>query len=171
MFEDSVQPVNFIVSAMVIGMGATALMDVWALFLKMAANISGLDYAMVGRWVGHMPSGKITHENIGSSPAIQGESAIGWIVHYMTGGLFAAALLAIVGLSWAGSPTLLPALATGLITVGFPWLLMQPCFGMGIAASKRPNARMTQMKSLSAHLSFGFGLYLSAMCSHVLLPG
>lgn len=99
MFEGSVQPVNFIVSAAVIGMGATAFMDVWALFLKMVANISGLDYAMVGRWIGHMPSGKITHENIGSSPAIHGESAIGWIAHYTTGGLFAAALLAIVGLS------------------------------------------------------------------------
>ena len=169
MFEDSSISISFLISSLVIGIGATAFMDLWAFILKTFFNISGLNYAMVGRWIGHIASGKITHESIGKSPEISGELAIGWTAHYIIGILFAAILLSITGLNWATSPSLLPAVSMGLITVGFPFLFMQPCFGMGFAASKLPNAHIMQIKSLSAHLSFGVGLYIAALLGSIII--
>ncbi len=44
---------EFLVRTILIGVGATVLMDLWAIFLKRAFAISSLDYAFVGRWLGH----------------------------------------------------------------------------------------------------------------------
>jgi hypothetical protein len=42
-------------SAVTIGCGATLVMDVWALGQRLLLGIASLDYAMVGRWLGHIP--------------------------------------------------------------------------------------------------------------------
>jgi hypothetical protein len=44
-----------------------------------------------------------------------------------------------------------------------PWLVMQPSFGLGIAASKAPNPTQARLKSLMTHTVFGVGLYLCAL--------
>ena len=41
-----------------------------------------------------------------------------------------------------------------------PWLVMQPSFGLGIAASKAPKPTQARLKSLMTHTVFGIGLYL-----------
>jgi len=163
MFENLPFITNLGLSALIIGIGATAIMDIWALFLKVAFNIPSLNYAFVGRWLGHLPKSQIVHQNIGTSPVIKGEMMIGWIAHYAIGVIFAAALLLIVGLAWSRSPHAIPALMTGIVTVGFPFLVMQPCFGMGVAASKLDDSHIAQFKSLLAHTVFGIGLYVSAL--------
>lgn len=163
MFEHLPYLANLATSALVIGIGATAVMDIWALFLKVVFHIPSLNYALVGRWLGHLTNGQIVHQNIGSSPVVKGEMMIGWIAHYVIGVIFAAALLLIVGLPWSRSPDIIPALMTGVITVGFPFLVMQPCFGMGVAASKLDNSHIAQFKSLLTHTVFGIGLYISAL--------
>src|SRR4051794_13642499 len=48
-------------------------------------NVPATNWAMVGRWVGHMPRGHFMHENIGRAAPVSGEHAIGWIVHYIIG--------------------------------------------------------------------------------------
>ncbi len=168
MFENLSHPLNLILPAIYIGIGATAIMDVWTLFLKVAFNVSGLNFAMVGRWIGHMPRGKLMHQGIVNSSPIANESLIGWTAHYVIGIIFAAALLLVFGLAWLNSPSLTPALAAGLITVAFPFCLMQPCFGMGIAATKLPDPHISQFKSLVAHSVFGMGLYFSALLGNKL---
>ena len=60
-----------------------------------------LDYAMVGRWIGHLPRGRLTHPGIARSAPVAGERAIGWIAHYAIGIGFALLLLAIWGPAWA----------------------------------------------------------------------
>lgn len=152
-----------------IGIGATAIMDLWALFLKMAFNISGLNLSMVGRWIGHIPKGKFIHQGIGKSPAIAKEAIIGWTAHYVSGVIFAAALVLIWGVSWVENPSLIPVLIVGVATVVFPFFLMQPCFGMGFAASKLPNSSIIRLKSLMAHSIFGLGLYISAVLTNKIL--
>ncbi|MGK9234963.1 DUF2938 domain-containing protein [Inquilinus limosus] len=103
------------------------------------------------------------HDGIGKAAPVAGERALGWIVHYGTGIVFAALLLAICGLGWARDPTLPPALAFGLVTVAAPFLLMQPGLGIGIAASKTPNPTAARLRSLMTHAVFGIGLYLAAL--------
>lgn len=170
MFESYSYPVNLILSGLILGVGATLIMDVWAAFLKLAFDVSGLNLSMLGRWIGYLFKGKLLHNGIGQSPPIAGEALIGWVCHYLIGITFAGVLLFFWGTSWLKSPTLGPALIIGLGTLVFPYFLMQPGFGMGIAASKLPNSHIVQMKSLMAHTVYGIGLFLAAKLISKLFP-
>jgi hypothetical protein len=161
---------ELVMRTVLIGIGATALMDIWAAFLKLAFGASSLDYAMVGRWLGHMPVGQFAHASVARAPAMPGERIIGWVAHYTIGILFAGMLIAACGLDWARHPTLAPALAAGLVTVAAPWFIMQPGMGLGIAASRAPKPTLARMRSLVTHIVFGLGLYGSASLLAQLSP-
>lgn len=154
---------DFLLRTLFIGVGATLVMDAWALFLKRAFGIVGLNYAMVGRWIGHMSHGQWIHQGIGKAAPIAGEGAIGWTVHYVTGIVFAGLLLLLVGPAWTAQPSFLPALLVGVGTVLVPFFTMQPGMGLGIAASKTPNPPVARLRSLMAHASLGVGFYLAGL--------
>ncbi len=42
-----------ITEAVVIGIGAALIMDLWNLFLKRAFDIASLNFCLVGRWLSH----------------------------------------------------------------------------------------------------------------------
>ena len=144
-----------------IGIGATAAMDAWLLFLK-RLDVPTLDFALVGRWVGHWRRGRWAHDSIAKAAPIRNERALGWLVHYVTGVAFAGLLVALHGQAWAASPSLLPALLVGIGTVAAPWLVMQPAMGAGVASSRTPAPAKNRLRSLANHAVFGLGLYLSA---------
>ena len=152
-----------LMSAIAIGIGATLLMDVWTVLRKRLLGVPALDYALLGRWLGHMPRGRFQHTAIGKATPVPGERALGWIAHYFTGIFFALALLALTGASWLCQPSLFPALLFGVVTVAMPFLLMQPAFGLGIAAAKTANPGKARLHSLITHGIFGLGLYLNAL--------
>jgi hypothetical protein len=154
---------EFIIRTILIGCGATAVMDLWAIFQKRVLGLQSLDYAMVGRWLGHFPRGRFIHDNIAQAVPVRGERALGWAAHYAIGIVFAGALLAIWGLAWARQPTLLPALIVGLGAIVAPFFIMQPGMGFGIAASKTPNPGAARFRSAITHTVFGAGLYVSAL--------
>jgi hypothetical protein len=160
---------EFAVRATIIGAGATAMTDLWAVFLKRLFRVSSLDYAWVGRWIGHFLRGRFMHPNIGQADPVAGEAALGWGAHYAIGVIFAALLMAVCGVDWARHPTPVPALAFGLSTVVVPFFVMQPAFGAGIAASKVPNPNVARLRSLMTHLSFGIGLYVAALLAALAL--
>ena len=145
-----------------IGLGASIFMDIVGLALHRLADMPRPDYAPVGRWIGHMPHGRFRHVSIAAAIPVAGEGILGWGVHYATGIAYAALLVAIRGAGWVSSPTLLPALVVGLVTILVPFLVMQPAFGLGIASSRHPRPWSARLRSLINHLSFGLGLYLSA---------
>lgn len=161
---------EFLFRAVVIGGGATAFMDLWALLQKRAFSVPGLNYAMFGRWLGHLCRGRFTHNNIVAAADVPQEGLIGWGAHYAIGVVFAGALMGLCGLEWARSPSLLPALLTGLVTLAAPFFLLQPGMGAGIAASKTPDPTAARLRSLIAHTSFGIGLYLAAEVLAALIP-
>ncbi|MCD4556480.1 DUF2938 family protein, partial [Burkholderia pseudomallei] len=45
--------------ALAIGVGATAVMDAWALVRKRCFGVPPLDYALVGRWLGHLARARV----------------------------------------------------------------------------------------------------------------
>ncbi|MCW2271050.1 hypothetical protein D3C77_16090 [compost metagenome] len=149
--------------AVLIGLTATALADLWTLFQQRVLDIQGPNWALVGRWVGYMPQGQFFHASIAKAPALPSERVLGWATHYLTGIVFAAVLLALNGLDWVRQPVLLPALALGVATVLAPFLIMQPGMGLGIAASKTPNPPAARVRSLVAHIVFGVALYLAGL--------
>jgi len=146
----------------VIGVGATATMDVWLLLLQ-RLGVPTLDFAMIGRWVAHWRSGVFAHEAIGTAPSVGGELALGWLFHYASGVTFAWLLVAIEGVEWARDPSLLPALGVGMATVAAPWLVMQPAMGAGFASSRTPSPFKNRARSLANHAVFGVGLYVAAV--------
>lgn len=160
----------YLLAAVAVGCGATLVLDLWSLFLKRAFRIPPTNYCFVGRWLLHMPEGTFRHVSIATAPAKRSECAIGWITHYIIGVVYALAFVALTSGDWLVRPTLLPALLFGIGTVFIPFLIMQPSFGLGIAASKTPNPKQARLKSLMAHAVFGVGLYLCAVgVSYVLL--
>ncbi|EJP77262.1 TPA: DUF2938 domain-containing protein [Stenotrophomonas maltophilia] len=154
---------TFVMDAVVVGVGATAVMDLWAVVQRRLFGIPSLDFAMVGRWLGHLPRGRFRHDGIGRAAAVSGERALGWTAHYVIGVVFAALLLAVAGSDWVQAPTLWPALAFGILSVAAPFFILQPGMGAGIAASKTPAPRKARLRSLVAHSVFGVGMYLSAL--------
>ena len=137
------------------------MVDVWALLLRRTLGWTSLEWAMAGRWIAHMRRGRFAHQRIAAAPAVRGERAIGWIFHYLVGIVFAAALLAVMDADWASRPTLLACLATGWLTIVFPWFVMQPAMGAGFAAARTPHPRRARLQSLLIHTVFGIGLYLA----------
>ena len=156
--------------ALLVGIGATLATDLWAQLLRRVLGIPAMDWAVVGRWFGHLVRGRFAHRSIAQALPVRGERALGWLAHYATGIVFAAALLALAGPAWAWHPTLVPALAFGLVTVIFPFAALQPGMGIGFAASKTPRPNRARLRSLLTHAVFGFGLYGSALLAARLLP-
>ena len=152
-----------ILAAIAIGLGATLLMDLWNLFLKRAFNIPSLNYCLLGRWLRHMPGGTLRHASIAAAPPKPFECAVGWIGHYTIGVAFAVAFVVLASADWLARPTLLPALVYGIATVVFPFFVMQPSLGLGVAASRTPKPAQARLKSLATHTVFGVGLYLCAL--------
>lgn len=157
---------EFLGYSVVIGAGATLVMDLWALLLKRCLGVPSLDFSMVG----HLPRGRWMHAGIAQSSPVPGEGLLGWVTHYLIGVFFAALLLLMVGLEWARQPTLLPALAFGVLSVVAPFFVLQPAMGAGIAASRTPRPNTARLRSTLAHGVFGVGLYLAAWAL-VLLTG
>ncbi|NRB17255.1 MAG: DUF2938 domain-containing protein [Rhodobacteraceae bacterium] len=151
-------------SAVLIGIGATVFMDLIALAQKHILSQQSLNYAMVGRWLGHMVQRRFIHRPISASEPVQLEGLFGWSAHYLIGVIFALGFLAIVGQGWLEAPSLLPALKFGALTVVAPFLILQPCMGAGLAARFMPNPHVARLKSFFAHLSFGIGLWVAAIC-------
>jgi hypothetical protein len=159
----------YVLCAVLIGAGATATMDAWALARRRLLGVASLDYALVGRWLGHMTRGRLHHPSIAAAPPVRGERLLGWSAHCLTGIAFAALLLALWGPEWARQPTLGPALLVGLGSVAAPFLLMQPGMGAGIAASRTPRPWQARLRSLATHAVFGLGLYGAGWATSLLL--
>jgi hypothetical protein len=153
---------NLVASSMLMGAGATAVVDLWSLVRRRMMGTPLPDYGLVGRWLAWLPRGRFRHRKIAATPAVRGERVIGWAAHYAIGIGFAAALVALRGADWISRPTLLPALSFGIATVAAPFLLMQPGMGAGIAASNTPRPGAARLQSLVTHAIFGIGLYAMA---------
>jgi hypothetical protein len=152
---------SYLPAVLVIGVIATLVMDFWGLVRKPLFGFPAADYRLVGRWISHLARGRFHHESIAASPAVAGEAVTGWVAHYVTGVAFAAGLLVLTGPGWVEQPTLLPALAFGMVTVLVPMLVMQPAMGLGVAL---------RIQSLLTHAVFGLGLYLGATVARHLSP-
>ncbi len=148
------------VRSVALGLGATATMDGGAELVRRTTGVEPLDYRLLARWIGHMGRGRFTHARIAEADPVPGEARLGIVAHYSIGVGFAALLLAWRP-EWAERPTLGPAMAMGLGSTAAPWLVMQPAFGLGVAAAKTPDPTVARLRSLRTHATYGLGLYLT----------
>jgi len=148
-----------LLATVIVGVGATAVMDLWGLLRSRLLSVPPSNYALVGRWFGHMLRGRFRHDAIAVSAPVPGEREIGWTAHYLIGIAFASLLIGIWGIAWIERPTIGPALIIGIGTIAAPFLVMQPGMGAGIAARRTPRPWAARIHSLITHTVFGLGLY------------
>ena len=108
-----------------VGIGATAVMDTWLLLLS-HLGVPTTSFALVGRWVGHLPRGRFAHAAISTAEPVAFELGLGCLTHYLVGIAFAGLLVAVQGSAWLAQPTYLPALVVGVATVAAPVLPPAP---------------------------------------------
>ncbi len=159
--------IDLLVTGVLMGIAGSALIDAWSLVLRRVFHIPTLDYALLGRWVGHFRQGRFAHERIGAAKPVRGERVIGWLAHYGIGVGFALLLVLTWGQSWMEEPTILPALLVGIGSVLAPWFVMQPAFGAGIAGARTANPRASRLRNLGTHTVYGLGLYAAALALSV----
>ena len=155
---------DFMLSVLLVGIGATAATDLWALARKRLLGVAPPDFGLVGRWLACMPHGRFRHQSIAATRAVRGERLVGWIAHYLIGIAFAGILLGVWGIEWIRQPRLLPALLVGIVTVAAPLLVMQPGMGVGFSVHRA-------LQSLITHLVFGVGLYAAGWAANVITTG
>ena len=153
--------VPVVAHVVLIGIGATALMDLW-LWLLSRVGVPITGFAMVGRWIGHFAHGEFAHAAIAKAAPIRFEAGLGWLTHYLIGIAYAVLLVALQGPAWLEEPTLPPALVFGVLTVAAPWFVMQPAMGAGVLALKTPTPLKNGLRNLANHAVFGLGLYVVA---------
>ncbi len=146
-----------------IGLGATMLMDLWAIVLNKIFAQAKANWAPAGRWFWHLRRGKVFHDSIASAEPYDHELALGWAGHYAIGILYGIILALIMGPTWLDAPTFVPAWILGIVTIGAGWFLMQPGLGLGWAASKTPRPNKVRFLNFAAHTVFALGLYGTAL--------
>lgn len=161
--EKMIYEIEVALRASIIGIGGTVAMDAWAAMLQYLVRTPATNWAMVGRWLGHIPKGKFRHENMGAVAPIRGEALIGWIFHYGIGIAYGLLLVAVNGRGWLAEPTVIPAVLLSLVLLVAPYLVMMPGLGFGIAGSRTPKPNVTRLKSVLAHTMFGLGMYATAL--------
>jgi len=154
---------DIIIAGVFIGLIATALSDVWAVFLEKAFKVPNYGFDVVGRWIGHMARGQFFHKPIFASPPIPGEKTIGWIAHYALGAAFGfLPILLGGGTDWIAEPTWAVAIAAGFLTLAVPFFVVVPAFGMGVLCSRAPDPWAARRQGVVTHLYYGIALYIAA---------
>lgn len=152
-----------IIRAALVGIGGTIVLDLHAALMARVFGMPATNWAMVGRWIGHMPGGRFVQRGIGTAQPVSGELAIGWGFHYAVGVAYGLLLVAIWGAGWLREPTLAPPLILALALLVLPWFVMMPGMGMGVAAGRTPLPSAARLKSVASHGVFGIGMYLTGV--------
>ncbi len=145
----------------IVGIVATAVLDVWQRLVQVTVGVPATNWALVGRWISHMPRGKFIHPAIADLRSVPYEAVTGWVAHYVIGFVYAAAYLLLVRGIFDTEPTPVTAIGFGAITVAAPWLLLQPGMGLGVFARNASNPKLVRLQNLVSHIVFGIGLYLA----------
>ena len=152
---------ELLLAALWLGIGATLVLDCWSWLLTRLFAVPAPNYCLVGRWFSLMPKGQFCHQSISQAAPQQAECVLGWLLHYLIGISFVLPLLWWQQGQWLRQPEIGQALWLGGSTVLLPFLLMQPAFGLGIAAANTASPWRARLRSLVNHLMFGVGIYLS----------
>jgi hypothetical protein len=142
------------------GVTATVSMDVLTAIAIRLRLIAPLSPNVIGRWFASVARAHPFHEDIARAAPRSHELAIALPVHYAIG-MFLTALFVLTAnrIGWP-MRSLWPALAFGLCTNVFPWLLMFPAMGYGFFGAHGPEGTRLFVSSLVSHVSFGLGIWL-----------
>jgi len=143
------------------GIVGAALMDMTETVAAGFGIRSGVNAALLGRWAGGLPHGRLRHADILKAPARPGEARLGWAVHFLLGGGgVALAYPAFFQLMGALLPAnhLLAGVLFGLTTSVLPWFVLLPCFGWGLFGRRGPRGTNALLAATLSHMPYGLGV-------------
>ena len=152
-----------LLAGVLMGIGGTIVMDVWAWLLARLKVAPFPNWAMPGRWLGNVFKGSLFHEDIGAVAPVEGELRLGWLLHYGVGALYGVVFVILAGSGWLVDPSFVPVWIFSLITIAAGWFLLQPGMGLGWAASKTPSPWKVRSMGLLAHTVFALGMWSVAV--------
>src|SRR5436309_5168748 len=123
---------------LIVGILATVTMDIVAV-LALRLGIAGRGPRrtgpdLIGRWIGYLLRGKFRHTDILQTPPLRGELLLGLAAHYSIGIVLTLVYLGLLVVAHA-TPTALSAILYGTATTVFPWFLIVPVTGDGLAGT------------------------------------
>ena len=126
------------IAGLIVGILATVTMDVVAV-IALRLGIAGRGPRrtgpdLIGRWIGYVLQGKFRHTDILQTPPLRGELLMGLAAHYSIGIVLTLVYLGLLVVAHA-TPTALSAILYGTATTVFPWFLMFPSQGYGLAGT------------------------------------
>ena len=156
---------SFVVQAVIAGVFATAMLDLWQRLLHAVAGIPPANWAMIGRWFAYLPRGQVVHRPIGATAEVRGELALGWAMHYLVGLAYGFAYLGLLVYGLDRPPSLLNGAAFGAASVAIAWFIMQPGLGIGVMGRLTPNPAVPILNALASHVIYGIALFAGAWLS------
>ena len=140
------------------GIGACLIFDLWQRIFAIATGIPPSNWAMVGRWLLGVLSGKgLVARDLAAQPAYPNEAAAGWALHYIVAVGYAVLYAALMQAGWLRAG-LGDGLVFGLLSVVVPWLFFMPALGNGVMARLSPNPPLACVVALVMHAVFGLAL-------------
>ena len=117
---------ELVLKAAAVGVGGTVVLDIWAYLLQWRFNTPATNWPMVGRPIGNIPKGQFVQKSMAAAAPVRGESAIGWLAHYLIGIGYGLLLIALWGTEWLKQPTVLPPTIVALcLLVPSGWACMR----------------------------------------------
>lgn len=150
-----------------VGIGATVFTDFTGIMRQGWTATNGF-YCLVGRWHGSIPRNGLAHKDIRDAPTLAPEAVLGWSAHLLLSLLFGIGFTFLFGSTALSEPKVWQGLSFGIATVLVPWLIFQPLFGWGVAASKAPEPWKMRLRGLITHSLFGLGLWLSTLILNIM---
>jgi len=144
------------------GLIATVILDVLAGAASGLGLTAPLPPNLTGRWFAWVARARPFHADIARAGSFAHETAIAVPVHYVIGITLALIYLSLTASVGVVPGRLAPALAFGLSTNVFPWLLMFPAMGYGFFGAQGPEGTRLFVSSLINHACYGIGLWFGA---------
>jgi hypothetical protein len=147
---------------LVAGVIATASMDVLSAIAIRLRAIAPLSPNVIGRWFASVARAHPWHADIARAAPESHELVLALSVHYAIGTFLTAVFVLLAHrIGWPAT-SLSSALAFGVCTNVFPWLLMFPAMGYGFFGAHGPQGTRLFVSSLVSHVFFGLGIWIGA---------
>ncbi len=155
---------GWMITGVLMGIGGTLAMDLWALLLRQVAGLPLPNWGNVGRWSVQVTKGQVFNDDIGAISPVAGETGIGWAVHYGVGIFYGVLFLVIVGPGWPDRCGISAAL--GVLDPDHCRWLVSAATGhgtwLGSKQDRRPVARTSHgpcrtHRFCAGHVGRGFG--------------
>lgn len=147
--------------AFVGGLVGSVFMDIMEMYMGKFGIYSGVKGTHIGRWAHGLVKGDFYYQNIDEVAPVDNEMRIAFIFHYLVGGGIVALGYPVI-LYFLDVSTMVMhiplAVIYGLLTCTFPWFILMPSIGKGVAGNKMPEQASPIIAPIVSHLAYGLGI-------------